>query len=189
MTDEQKRMSAEREEAFLSLKPPRLDLEKGTVILDLDARLVDIERLKEKLEPEGFSPKSEFHFTVVGFKSGRRLVQALKMRPAAAEKVRALIEGTDWGLESTPKIYRIAKDYNLKDSATGEARVEQRESIVEVLGLSGLDEFYRSLSAVSGTELEPQFPHLTLFTKGNSAGIGVNSREEFDKMNPEEIKL
>jgi len=187
LNDVERKKSEEREEAFLSLKPPRLNRKSGTIILDLDSRLIDIEQLRIRLESQMFEPKDEFHFTVVGTRNGKKLAGAIKSQPGLSKKVGELIRTSNWELGSTPQIYKVTKEYAIPDPKTGENRSESRQSVVQVLDLPGLDAFYRNLNAISSAEIEPQFPHITLFTMGDKMGIAINSREEFEKMSPEQL--
>lgn len=109
------------------------------------------------------------------------------------QEIQNLIQRTDWTLASKPKLYKVSKDYNFTDRSTGQTISSKRETIIQALDLKELLNFSNSLGQIIGKKLEPQFPHLTLFTKGADAqsrmGIGIDTLEDFQKLNPEPLEV
>jgi hypothetical protein len=195
LSDEQRIGSLEREQAYDSLHPPKFQEKTGTMLFDLDQRLLYLDRVSGLAQSEGFVPKNEFHVTIIGFRSGRKILEALKHfsaseRDQKMQQIQQLADETDWALASKPKLYRVSKEYQAKNPETGSPETEKRETIVQTLDLENLNNFSHRLSGIVGEDIVPQFTHLTLFTKGthperSKMGIGIDIEEDFKKLNPE----
>ena len=137
--------------------------------------------------------------TIVGLRSCKNITVALKGMPPSErqsriDQIKALLEDSDWTLSSSPKLWHIAREYTTVNPQTKQEEIEHRETIIQTLALKRLGDFYDRLSAIVGVEIPPQFPHLTLYTKGtdkktSQAGIGVNTEEDFKRYNPQPIEL
>lgn len=196
LTDEQKSQSEEREQAFATLRPPVFNSNSATALLNIDKRLVYTEEISDQVTADGFEPKSEFHTTIVGFRTGKAILEALKRLPSKIKieklkQINSLIESTDWTIASKPKLYKISKEYKFTDRKTGSEKITNRTTIIQTLDLSGLNDFYDKLENIVDVKIKRQFPHLTLFTKGTDAeskkGIGIDSEEDFLALNPEPV--
>ncbi len=149
---------------------PRFDAKTGTILLDIrDETLIDSDEAAQ-LAAEGFQPKVELHQTVIGFKQGRQIKKAIKARPELADQIAELAETTEWGAQPTGERYRLRKQYEGED--------EPRESIIEMVETPGAGGFIAQLNELTGLALEEQPPHVTLYTKGNPQGIGVNTAQD-----------
>ncbi len=198
LTDHQRHQSNERHEAFEQAKPPHFNTEKCTVLLDVDARLIYTDTLKVFAEQNGYSPKNEFHVTIIGYGQGKRIIEAFAPlseaeRSSRYDDIARLIKRTDWTIDSKQQLWHARKEYDYNDHVTNERVHETRETILQPLTLR-LDEFYKSLSGIVGTEITSQFPHITLYTKGTDpvrsrVGIGINSEQEFQSLHPEPVVL
>jgi len=206
LTDELREQSEEREEAYETLQPPRFIEKTGTMLFDIDPRLIYADKIREWAETQGFKPKHEFHVTIVGYKNGKNLKILLsdlspEERKERLAAIRRLIEETDWTLDGHPKLYHVTKEYEFESKYTGEKQKEVRESIVQTMALRHLNEFYQELSRIVDPDqpgdpnlFPPQFPHLTLFTKGTDPnrarrGIGIDTEDDFKLLSPELIEV
>jgi hypothetical protein len=148
----------------------RFDAKSGTLLLELGGKEMIDPSLVETTESEGFKPKEELHLTVIGFKQGKLLKAALKANPDIATNIEELATTIEWSIRPTGERYKLSKLY--KDEEV------PRESIIEILQCPGAENFFESINRLTGLDLKEQPPHVTLMTKGNSQGIGINTAEE-----------
>ncbi len=171
---------------------PRFDAEKISLLLDIKSELVETEKVKSVAEQRGLHQKQEFHFTVIGTKGGTLVNESLSQLDSAArqEKIRAienLATEINWSISFVPEYFFIKKEYD-RDP------YEERQSIIQSITIEGLDEFYQRLNALLGTELATPMPHITLFANSTIEekrlrGIGINSQQELEQLNPEKIEV
>lgn len=179
------------------MSQPILNKEKFTLTLGVSQTDVDLEELKDKAQAEGFEPKEDFHITLIGFKPGKTILEALEKMPNherifKGNQIQKLIDNTDWSFEMLPKKYHLKKEYQFKNYDTGEVIPKTRESYVQMIELKSIADFYEQLNKILRTNLEIQLPHLTLYTKGtdpekSKMGIGINSEKELNELNPQQI--
>ncbi len=148
----------------------RFNAKRGILLLGIGGR----ERLDESfvadLESQDYTPKDELHMTVIGFKQGNQLKKVLKYNPELTAQVAALAEKTEWDILPTGEKYLLTKQY--------EGEVIPRQSIIEMVSCPGGEGFIRQLNTLTGLQLEEQPPHVTLATRGNPQGIGVNTGQD-----------
>ncbi|OGM96344.1 MAG: hypothetical protein A3B86_04360 [Candidatus Yanofskybacteria bacterium RIFCSPHIGHO2_02_FULL_38_22b] len=163
---------------------PIFNPEKNTLLLEIKGNLPDLildGDLALKIERKGFEKRKELHITVLGFKSGKRIREALEKIPDKETIIEALIgmaENTEWTFDVNPERFHISKN--------------ERESIIQMVKLDGIDNFFDRLNGLLNTDIETPPPHITLYTKGvdersGMSGIGINSQEEFEKLNPRPV--
>lgn len=176
---------AKLDKAGPALKPeaaPIFDQEKCTILLPIDEWAFDFASLRETAEREGFEKKDTFHITIVGFSHAGKIKEALNKfaehdRENLMSAIRTLLYRTDWTSTLTADQFRISKD--------------TRASYVQMASLPALESFYNELNALLDTDLKPPLAHVTLYTKGqderSKMGIGIDSYEDFARMNPEPL--
>ena len=197
-TDEQRALSEKREKSFVTPENKSFDEGKNTLLLNIDKSTIELSGIQEMAEKNGFDQKGEFHITVLGFKNGGEVKKALKALPEAERQnalsqIKSLVDSTDWSFALEPKRYHISKEYVTPDPKNKGAELkERRESYIQMVYLPGMKIFYEKLNSILGTNLEAPPAHTTLYTGGDDKekskmGIGINSQDEFLKMNPELI--
>lgn len=186
------------EKTPITPKGVSFDAVKNTLLLDLDNNAVDLDKLKELAEKNGFEPKTEFHITVLGFKNGSEVKKALKALPEperqnAIEQIKSIVDSTDWNFTFEDQRFHLSKEYITQNPKNkGEELKEKRESYIQMINLPGMEIFYDKLNAILGTNLEAPPAHITLYTSGDDKekskmGIGINTDEEFLKLDPRPI--
>jgi hypothetical protein len=118
-----------------------------------------------------FERKREFHVTVLDRETGRRL-RTHEARNRVRPTARELFEGEDWAWHPTGNKWLLR---------------EQRDegivhSIIELLDLPGLVRFRHNLGWAHGERLADPPAHVTLYVAGNDIGIGLASKEEFQRL-------
>ena len=143
----------------------------------------------------GFEKKEEFHITILGFRHGRKIEEAMSEmtdRETVEEQIADMSDNTEWLFEFNPEIYHISKKYNYRDANTGEQKQETREALIQMIKLESLVNFFDRLNEMLGTDMEPPLTHITLYTKGTDKekgreGIGIDTEENLKTLNPKLI--
>ena len=188
----------DQEKSFVTPEKKFFNDGKNTLLLGVGKDAVDLSAIQEMADKNGFEQKGEFHITVLGFKNGGEVKKVLKALPEAERQnalaqIKSLVEDTDWSFVFEPQRYHISKEYVSPDPKNKDAELrERRESYIQMVNLPGMKIFYDKLNAILGTNLEAPPAHMTLYTRGDDdekskMGIGINTQEEFLKMNPELI--
>lgn len=170
---------------------PTFNKEKGTLILQINEKDLDFERVQEDAGENNFRKKDEFHITVFGFRVGRAIKDALQKNPGV--EIESLIQSTNWEVSLKPEYYYIAKYYANPCFEKGRVKLgERRESMIQMVDIPSGVEFYDKLNTLLGTSFTLQPFHITLYTKGDdlktsTIGIAIESAEEFQKLNPRPI--
>lgn len=159
-----------------------------TLLLNIEKEDIDLQRYQAI--SIDFEPKSEFHLTLIGNYGGREIKNAINTfnlyyQYNAVEKIRALAYKTDWSYSLLDVFYKVSKEY--KDT-------DKRESIIQMVKIPSLVDFYDNLNKMLKTNLRYPLEHVTLFTRGmnperSKMGIGINSEIDFCELNPICIKV
>lgn len=173
---------------------PIFNPETYTLLLSVEDKLPEpvSGNLEFEAKKNRFIKKDEIHITVLGFRHGKKIQEALENIPdkdLVIEQLISMAEDTEWTFEFLPEIFHISKEYRLKNHDTGREEQETRESIIQMVKLENIDHFFDRLNELLNTNLEIPPSHLTLYTKGadeekSHIGIGIYSEEEFKKLNP-----
>ena len=188
-------MAEEQNNKLLYPESISFDEGKFTLLLHITSGAINFGGISEIAATNMFDKKSEFHITIIGFKGGMIIREALDKllkdeKQMALQQMRSLIARTIWGFTFLPQKYHMMKEYV---SRAGTAvSTEHRESYIQMLEIPDVATFYDALNHILSTNLKPPPPHLTLYTRGDNperarAGIGINSQEEFLKLSPKPL--
>lgn len=161
--------------------------------IPVDRETLDFEATRAFAWAHGLSEKEEFHLTVIGRRTGEEISELLKSLDPEEHDAR-LARFQELCISYHPEItwgreyYFIKKDF----TAPGHTVRDIRESVIELVEIGGLDEFYRELFEIIPIPFDTPFPHVTLYTASTRAdknlrGIGIYSEKEFREMDPERI--
>lgn len=164
-----------------------------TVTLYLYPGEVDNSRIAERARAEGYREQTERHVTIIGNSASLAIKEALeKYSPEKQQQfggiLKNLLDKLDWKFK--PKeFYHIEKKGIF---AGGGDLFEARESYIRVIKMPAIEKLYKELNKLLGLDLPTQFPHITLFTRGERQdpvwyGIGIGSEEKFNELNPKKI--
>ncbi len=157
--------------------------DKGTLLISIDRSDFNIpESVAKFAKSSGFSIKSEFHITIIGFKYGESVKKAIQKSGKQSE-LDSLIANTSWSFIEEPVVFHIQKDYVFKKGS------EHREAIIEMIYMKEAEEFYKKLNEILEIKIEEPPLHISLYTKGNPMGIGVNSFDELGDLKPKQLPL
>lgn len=113
-----------------------------------------------------FAPKAELHLTLVGRTLGAELRRVLGDRLDAA--TRPAFEALDWSPVRTGEHRLIEKPGRSDDGTHGIVA-----SVIELVELPALGFYHRWLGELLGRQLPVPPAHVTLYTHGKAAGIGI----------------
>ena len=155
-----------------------IDSTNGTFLIPVESDVSSVAQV-------GFDPKSETHVTIIGFPNGRKVMRAIKQNPAMEQGVNRLIARSDFRFTPTGRAFEIEKEY----PAYRDQPAHTRQALIEEVEMPGLARFYSELSELIGEELAVPYPHISLGTRLDPRGIGINSVAEFKALNPKPVTL
>lgn len=139
-----------------------------------------------------FKKQNFLHITIIGDKASNKTEEALKKFSTKEQnkkinKIKNLIKKLDWQY-SEKAIYLISKDSLIGDKKTK----EHRESYIRVIDMPDITILFREINKKLKTNIPVQFPHITLFTRGEHKsrtyrGISISSKSIFKKLNPRRV--
>ena len=121
-----------------------------------------------------FAPKHELHVTVVGKALGARLRHAIATGRVDEASVRTAFESQRWRARRSGWRVHLRKP--------GEDGAASRESIVEVLAMPAMARFHAALARLLDQPAKVPPPHVTLYVRGDSEGIGVPDAETLARL-------
>jgi hypothetical protein len=156
--------------------------------IDLPNKIVDVASIKDRAIADGFHEQPNKHITILyTAKKLKNFIDKL-----GEEKIKQIIlqaiEGLNWEYEEK-EIYYIEK----KSIFPGENQKEEyRQSYIRVIDQPDMAIFYERLSKKLGETIKPNFPHITLFSKGEGEnpdylGIGIPDYTDFQTLKPIKI--
>lgn len=148
---------------------------------------IKIPKEKIRLGDKDLLAKDEFHITVISSRLSSLIQEKLKNDASKRALFLNAIAETNWDYELLEKFYHMVEDKPI--DIDGMKTTQHLESIVQLLHLPQLEQFYKKLETIFQIGIEPRPAHLTLYTFGNQRGIGINSQEEFDQYSQGEINL
>ncbi|MFA6585823.1 MAG: hypothetical protein WCS86_01540 [Candidatus Paceibacterota bacterium] len=159
--------------------------------IKLNKSQVDYGNLKSKKELKDFKEQIDRHITIMGgvdrFKSALYKFSA-KERRKKIIKLKSILKSLKWQYVQKDIYFVNRKSYY------GDSRVlEHRKSYIRLIEMPDMDVFYRKLNILLKTHIPTQFPHITLFAKGERPnapwrGILIPSKSKFRKLHPIKIK-
>ena len=145
--------------------------------------------------------KNKFHITIIGTKYDlfiRDFILKIEInkRQKIQEELKNLFEKYDWKYQLVSK-YSFLKKYYTQEELNNRGYYDQPEqnrlSIIQIINLPDLKDFYQELNILLGTKLEIPFEHISLFSGSDyqpmeERGIGIYTEKDFLDSMVEEIK-
>ena len=172
--------------------------EKITLLLDIDNRFPNMEAKRVQAKELNLSSKSEFHLTIVGTNTGKKIRKDIDLldrvkRENILNKIYTLAESIKWNISLQNKFFYIEKEYAEEDlNDEGSLIYEKRKSIIQMAEINGLKFFYRQLNVLLWEWFDEPLPHITLYTTSTREdkklrGIGIYSQKQFEELHPQKI--
>jgi hypothetical protein len=152
------------------------DEDDGYLLVKVDLKEYGYSKTRVKYQGTVLEPKDELHITVISQDGAQRLANFMQENQAGKEKVKSLIEGTDWSFRKQDRFFWIQEE-------------EGVETIIQMVEVPGMADFFRSLSQITGLGLEPPPAHVTLFMRGTEKGIGLPEKDVFERITKNKIEL
>jgi len=160
-------------------------------IIELESGYGDVPVVRELAIRENFREQDYRHITVLG-RNIRKIEAAIYIQPdpeTVIEKIRDTAEHLDWSF-TLLDVYKIAQTGDFRDDGI----IEHRLSYIRLIHMPAMEEYYAFLNDMLQLDLPTQYPHITLFTKGEQPnppyfGIPIPSEEAFNSMSPEKIQI
>ena len=168
--------------------------DKNTVLIDIDKSTTGLTTVEQFARENGFVEKDTVHATIVGFSAGVKISTLLKdsANQDMLGKIESLVTETDWSPQYLNEFFVVSKEYEFFDPKIKSKVKSLRQSIIQKIVLPELETFYEKLNTITGLAFPVQFPHITLYTKGDASsamGIGINSIAEFESLSHEKITI
>lgn len=167
------------------------DWKTGGLVLELEVSLLWVTKKATIAKELWLLSKPKFHLTILGSKV-RDAIFAL--RPDATEEeqenilvyAEQLAENFDWETTARDEYYLLKQEYN-DDNIS-----ETRTTIVQMIDVPDLVDYYRELNMLLNTKFETPIPHVTLYSGSTRPdkmlrGIGVYSKKDLEKMGAKKI--
>lgn len=145
-------------------------------------------------EINGFQLKKEFHITLLGFPQGKYLAKEIEKMDHlefARDDINKALSKIDVNYELKNEFYQVERDreafIDYKNPDLGKTIIHE-ESLIQLVDAPGLIEGIKKINKDFGVNLPIPFPHVTFATKGG-LGIGISSKEEFDKLTTSKIEF
>lgn len=143
---------------------------------------------------EELMQKPESHITIIGFDHGRVIRRRLSeieqeqdntAMLATQARIQDLIDKTAFRYKLLPYYYKMQRTYNNPTPYTEIGEV--RTTIIQLVQVDGLGNFYRDLSKILDLDLLPPPAHITLYSHSTNqqnmnTGIGLPTEECFKKL-------
>ena len=173
------------------------DKDKLTVLLDIYPVFENLDILRERAKEDGLVEKSDFHITLIGSKTGKKIIQKLKglsdeERREKIKEIQKIISITDWSYDTKSEYYAITKTF--PEYLDENKKPESRSSYVQIVELPTLRGFYARLNQILDMKLKVPLPHITLFSISSivgkeTRGIGIYSEKQMKKLIAKKIEL
>ena len=147
---------------------PDFNKENGFFLLRLNKEDVGLGDDPVTYHGKSFQPKEEVHITILGSRLSEELTEAMDEDPSLRRRLQAAIKETEWTYELHNEWYHVVDG--------GE------ETIIRMVGVPSLPEFYRRVTRMAGVEIPDRPTHVTLYLHNSDEGIGIATEEQFKQL-------
>ncbi len=140
---------------------------------------------KEKMLFRGklFELKSEFHITIIGSNIMHIVKEILEKDKTKKERFLVFLSEFNWSYELTNRYYHLVRDI------TKGKKGEHIESIIQIVTVPGIEDFYKMLECLIDIQIPFRPMHITIYVNGNQKGISVDTQIDLETYNHGEITL
>ncbi|MFA4995555.1 MAG: hypothetical protein WC536_00165 [Patescibacteria group bacterium] len=156
--------------------------------IELTANQVNVSDIKERALAEGYREQTSRHITILSGSKVREIIEHTSLdKKVLNKKILSLLLKFDWE-------YKEKDLFHIEKSGywDGSDILENRESYIRTIEMPSIKLLYKKISEKLGKNIPSQFPHITLFTRGEREnfkyqGIAIPSEEDFLKLKPIKI--
>ena len=152
--------------------------------IKLNKNQVDYSDLKKIKEIKNFREQTYRHITITNDTVSKKIEEALKKFSSSKKKqkiteIKSILKKLQWEYYEK-KIYLIEKKAYIENLKIN----EHRKSYIREIEMPDIKIFYRKLNTILKTHIPTQFPHISLYTKGEHPnrgyfGISIPSKIAF----------
>ncbi len=160
----------------------------------LDKNEVDIRSIQKKATRAKYREQTKRHITIIGGTTTERIRNIFNTfdergKKIYRKKIELVLKKLRWSYYQK-SIHHITK--NGYFTWSGGMRKEKRKAYIASLELPAIRVLYRNINRLLHTRLPTQYPHITLYTKGEKRnnlyyGIPIPSLKEFKSLHPKKI--
>lgn len=137
-----------------------------TLIINIDKPIID-SRISSIAWELWLSPKEEFHFTIIWTKTAEIIASIvdnlnIEEKLIIIDKINVILNKFEFRLTRKNEFYFLEKFYEEKNPQ------ETRKTIIEILEISWIEDFYNELNKILGIKFEIPFWHITLFSSSDN---------------------
>jgi len=173
---------------------PEFFFETSSATVTIDKTHINTNNLANLAKKNGMFLKEEFHFTVIGFKTGGLIQKKIERKDDFEKKtfleiIESLLFSIKWDVIFKDEYYLVEKTYK---NQLNPQLPEKRKSIIQIVEIKGIQEFYLQLKDIVNIDFELPFSHITLYTnstlpENKLSGIGIYSENDFRALSPKKI--
>ena len=178
-----------------------------SIVLPIDRGILRLpEEATREIGGKSFDQKKEFHVTLIGNKRAKILRDHLAVHPEDEQKIRDILEQIVWSYALSDSAMHIQQDKMVSrqlSRAEKKALIAQgkeapdtieetvhRESVIQRADIPGLAVLYQRMRDELGIDLgDPPPAHVTLYTHNDKSGIGIDSEQDLESMNPQPVDI
>ncbi len=151
------------------LTPVSTIFDRRTGIIRAHLDKVDYGYVDQAVRYQGriFQPKSELHITIVSEDAGV-LIKHLESHPDHLDEIQDLVLSANWECNKLDEYYHVVDRPEV-------------ETIIQMVEMPGLRQFFRDLSKLVGQGFLLPPVHVTLYTRGTEAGITLPDQQSFQR--------
>lgn len=153
--------------------------------------------IQEQARKLGLKEKNEYHISIF-VSANAKIVRDAAMKKfgsGAYDKLSRLTESFSWDYNFKNEYYLHEHQYSsdeLVRNGYKDLTEHTRRTIVQCVDISDLPQIYQKAEELFDIKLPRPVPHVTLFywsSYNDYPGIGINSKEEFDKFTVRRLEV
>jgi hypothetical protein len=148
----------------------------GFLLVKIDMESYGYNQQAVILDGRRLEPKDELHITVLSRDAAEQVARHMEQKPQGRQEMKNLVEQTEWSFHKQERFYHVSED-------------AETETIIQMVKMPGLEDFFRNLGELIGERLEIPPVHVTLFMRGTEKGIGLPTRQVFDELVQGRVEL
>ncbi len=149
-------------------KSVQFDEETGYLLLKLDKKTFGFLDGNLQFKDQTFQAKDELHITILSQGAAEKVHNTINNLPARLRQIRELVQETDWSYRKFQRFYHVQDE-------------QGNESIIQMVEVPELQQFFTDLNQAAGKQLEPPPTHVTLYVHGDQKGISLATQDIFNE--------
>lgn len=149
--------------------------DSGFLAVKIDADTYGYDRRAVLIRERRLETKDELHITILSREAAEQTANYISRDPQGNPRVQELINQAQWGFRMLDRFYHV--------------REEQAETVIQIVEMPGLQDFFRKLSELIGQRISIPPVHVTLYMAGTEKGIGLPDQQVFEDLVQGQVDL